>query len=181
MKKGLHNAAVVTATVNLLYVAAVMIFWLCNGLSDMADMSVILVLSLPVHIVFVIVSMLFLVGICRAKGNALICIYWAAIIAEPLLCLFIGGTEVMGFFGTLAMSAVVILVMTLLRSKLNFKVMCIIISLAAAIMIGVELWFILECAPLGAVLITVFYPWMPAVPLIPVLATVFVTAAQKAE
>ena len=178
MKKGLHNAAIVTATVNLLYVAAVMILWICNGVGDISD---ILILSVPIDIIYVIVSALFLIGICRAKGNALACIYWAAIIAEPLLCLFIGGTEVTGFFGTLALSAAVILVMTLLRNKLNFKVMCVIISLAAAVMIGVELWFIIECAPLGAVLITVFYPWMPAVPLLPVLATVFMTAAQKAE
>ncbi len=178
MKKGLHNAAVVTATVNLLYVAAVMIFWLCNGVGDISDT---LILSVPIDIIYVIVSALFLIGICRAKGNVLVCIYWAVIIAEPLLCLFIGGTEVMGFFGTLVLSAAVILAMTLLRNKLNFRLMCIIISLAAALMIGVELWFIIECAPLGAILITVFYPWMPAVPLLPVLATVFMTAAQKAE
>ncbi len=178
MKKGLHNAAILTATVNLLYVAAVMIFWLCNGVGDITD---ILILSVPIDIIYVIVSALFLIGICRAKGNVLACIYWAAIIAEPLLCLFIGGTEVMGFFGALVLSAVVILVITLLRNKLNFKLLCVIISLVAAVMIGVELWFIIECAPLGAILITVFYPWMPAVPLLPILATILLTAAQKAE
>ncbi len=182
MKKGLHNAAVVTATVDLLYAAAVMIFWLCNGLSDMADMSVILVLSLPIHIVFVVVSMLFLIGICRAKGNVLMVVYWSVLIAELMATVLIGGMEVLGFCGTLALCAAVILVVTLLRKKLNFKWMCVIISLAAVIMSAVELWFIVVYAPLGlGMLITVFYPWMPAAPLLPTIATILMTAAQKAE
>lgn len=177
MKKGLHIAAIALALVNLLYVVVVAVFWLYNGVADMADM---LLFGLPTDIAFIIVSALFLVAVCKAKVNALVYIYWSAIIAELLVLLLIGGKAVLGFFGVLALCAAVILVMTLLRNRLNFRVMCIIISLAMLITTAVELWFVIAYAPLGLI-ITVTLPWYLAAPLLPALATIFITAVQKAE
>ncbi len=177
MKKWLHIAAVSIAAVNL--IISVLSYLCFLYLSNNAMLAGSLGLEHKQYVIHALdllclaASLVFLVCIFK-RLLPLTCVYWFSIAASAML---VFGVDPLTMFIAMCFALVG---MIFLFTKLKQKVKYIVMLILSGVVLMIEALAIVGAGELTLLFAAVF-PWYPAAPLLPALATMFMTAAQKAE
>ncbi len=177
MKKGLHNAAILTATVNL--IISVLSYFYFLYLSNNAMLSGSMGLEHKQSVIHVLdllclaADVVFLVCIFKRR-LALTCVYWFAIALSAVLVYF--ADPLTTFIAVCFVLIGVLIPFTKLKPKVKYTV----ILIMTGVVLAVEVFILVDIGELNT-LIAAIFPWYPAAPLLPTLATMLMTAAQRSE